>query len=73
MKDNNNQLIDSFPSTHIKPYDGMAITADVWGEAHAEHRQARRAHDLVFHGPGIITGLEVEANDPPDNFVFISI
>ena len=61
-----------FPSNQIKPYDGMSVTADVWKLAHAEHRQGRRAHDLFLHGSGIITGLEVIANDPPNQFVFIS-
>ena len=61
-----------FPNNQIKPYDGMSVTADVWKLAHAEHRQGRRAHDLFFHGSGIITGLEVIANDPPNQFVFIS-
>lgn len=64
--------INSFPKTHIKPYDGMSITADVWARAHEEHRQAGRAHDLIFHGSGILTGLNVVANDPADRFVFIS-
>ena len=61
-----------FPTNQVKPYDGMSVTADVWALAHAEHRQSRRAHDLVFHGSGIIAGLEVVANDPPNQFVFIS-
>lgn len=61
-----------FPKNKIKPYDGMAVTAEVWTLAHAEHRQSRQAHDLLFHSSGIITGLEVVANDPPNQFVFIS-
>jgi hypothetical protein len=70
MKDNS--ALSLFPKTRIKPYDGMSITADVWAQAHEEHRKARQAHDVLFHGPGIITGLEVQANDPPDQYVFIS-
>ena len=66
MKDNN------FPKKQIKPYDGMSITAAVCAEAHEEHRQTERAHNLFLHGNGIITGLEVVANDPPDKHVFIS-
>jgi hypothetical protein len=67
-----NSALSLFPKTRIKPYDGMSITADVWAQAHEEHRKARQAHDVLFHGPGIITGLEVQANDPPDQYVFIS-
>jgi hypothetical protein len=66
------EILKIFPNTQIKPYDGMSVTADVWAKAHAEHRQARRAHDLIFHGSGIVTGLEVIANDPPNQLVFIS-
>jgi len=67
-----NSAYSFFPKTRIKPYDGMAVTAEVWAQAHEEHRKARQAHDLVFHRPGIIAGLEVQANDPPDQYVFIS-
>jgi hypothetical protein len=70
MKDNS--ALSMFPRKHLKPYDGMSVTADVWALAHGEHRQSRQAHDLFFHGAGIITGLEVLANDPPDRYVFIS-
>lgn len=66
------EILKIFPSTQIKPYDGMPVNAAIWEQAHGEHRQALRAHDRVFHGSGIITGLEVIANDPPDQFVFIS-
>jgi hypothetical protein len=66
------EILKVFPTTQVKPYDGMSVTATVWAQAHGEHRQAQRAHDRVFHGSGIITGLEVVANDPPDQFVFIS-
>lgn len=67
-----NNGIGEFPNVHIKPYDGMAITADVWAAAHEEHRQARKAHDLALHGSGIIIGLEVIPNDPSDQLVFIN-
>jgi hypothetical protein len=67
-----NSALNIFPKTQIKPYDGMSITADVWSQAHEEHRKARAAHDVFFHRPGIVTGLEVTANDPPNQYVFIS-
>jgi hypothetical protein len=60
------------PKARIKPYDGMSISATVWAQAHDEHRLASQARDLLFHGSGIITGLEVIANDPPSQIVFIS-
>jgi hypothetical protein len=67
-----NSSLSIYPKTRIKPYDGMSVSAAVWAQAHDEHRQASQAHDLLFHGSGIITGLEVFANDPPDHVVFIS-
>ena len=70
MKDNS--VLTIYPKTRIKPYDGMSVSAAAWAEAHDEHRQSRRAHDLLFHGSGIIAGLEVLANDPPNQMVFIS-
>jgi hypothetical protein len=69
---NDNSALNTFPTKRIKPYDGMSITAEVWAMAHEEHHQALQAHDLYFHGSGIISGLEVLANDPPDQYVFIS-
>jgi len=70
MKDNNSA--HKFPKVKIKPFDGMSITADVWSQAHEEHRHARRAHTQFTHGSGIVHGLEVVANDPPNRYVFIS-
>lgn len=67
-----NSALNIFPKTRLKPYDGMSVTAEVWAQAHDEHRRARQAHDLFLHGSGVIWGLEVTANDPPDQYVFIS-
>ena len=67
-----NTAFEKFPEKHISPYDGMSITAEVWANSHDEHRTAREAHNLNLHGSGIIAGLEVVANDPPDQYVFIS-
>lgn len=64
--------INLFPRMQVKPFDGMSVTAEVWAQAHDEHRQALNAHNLVSHGSGILTGLEVTANDPADQYVFIS-
>ena len=67
-----NKILNVFPEKHIKPYDGMSITAEIWEEAHTEHRQALKAHELSLHGVGIIQGLDVIANDPADQLVFIT-
>jgi hypothetical protein len=67
----NENPLASFPQQRIKPYDGMAITAEVWDTAHDYHRQAQAAHNLYFHGAGILAGLQVVASDPADNIVII--
>lgn len=67
----NDNLLKNFPNKRIKPYDGMSITADVWKQAHEYHRQVNQAHNLFFHGSGILLGLDVVASDPPDRMVFI--
>ncbi|MDO9086893.1 MAG: DUF4159 domain-containing protein [Anaerolineaceae bacterium] len=67
----NDNLLTLFPNKRMKPYDGMSITADVWNLAHEYHRQLDQAHNLFFHGSGILIGMEVVASDPPDSMVFI--
>lgn len=64
-------LIRAFPTKRISPFDGMAITAPVWAEAHEYHRQRQQLHALFRHGSGILTGLEVIASDPPNSSVYI--
>lgn len=70
MKDNN--ALNLLPKLQIKPFDGMTVTAETWAQAHSEHRSKLQAHELIFHGSGIVCGLEVVANDPADQYVFIS-
>ncbi len=66
-----NELLQTLPTKRIKPVDGMAVTAEVWEEAHEYHQRALRAHAMGFHGAGIVAGLEVIANEPPDTAVYI--
>lgn len=65
------ELLQKFPTKKIKPFDGMAITAAVWEEAHDYHHLSQRFHNLFNHGPGVVGGLEVIASDPPDTSVYI--
>lgn len=67
----NEELLQTFPSKRIKPIDGMAVTSDVWEEAHNYHRYLNQFHTLLYHGTGIVIGLEVIASDPPDALVYI--
>lgn len=65
------ELLQQFPLKKIKPVNGMAVTAEIWEEAHEYHGQQQRFHALFNHGPGIVAGLEVIASDPPDTSVYI--
>ncbi len=64
--------IRQFPAKRISAFDGMAITAKVWTDAHEYHRRSQQIQALLGHGPGILTGLEVLASDPADSSVYIS-
>lgn len=65
------ELLQKYPIKRIKPADGMAVTAEVWEEAHDYHRRSQGLHALFSHGSGILTGLEVIASDPPDTALYI--
>ncbi len=67
----NREVVGLFPRKRIRAVDGMAVTADVWEEAHDYHRQINRLHTLLYHGAGIVTGLEVIASDPADSSVYV--
>ena len=67
----NEELMQAYPARRIKPVDGMAVTAEVWEQAHDFHRQQLQYHALLSHGVGILTGLSVVASDPPDSSVYI--
>ena len=63
--------IDKFEFKRVNPFQGLIIDIDVWRDAHDYHRNHQRLHNLALHGPGIATGLEVIANQPPDMSVVI--
>lgn len=65
------EYLKSLPLKRIKAMDGMAVTADVWEQAHDYHRQQQQLHARYAHGPGILSGLEVVASDPPDTALYI--
>lgn len=66
-----NHLLRSYPGRKLSAFDGMAITAEVWQEAHDYHHYHQRLHALHNHGVGIVSGLEVIATDPPSQTVYI--
>jgi len=65
------KFFNEIPQSRIKPMDGLAVTAQIWEEAHNYHFQHQRMHNLLLHGSGIVSGLNVVASDPPDSSVNI--
>lgn len=65
------QFLNQYPGRRIDAFDGMAVTADLWREAHEFHAFHQRLHAVASHGPGIIAGLEVIASEPPSQTVYI--
>lgn len=61
----------SFEFKRVNPFPGLAIDADTWRDAHNYSRDQQRLHNLMFHNVGIVSGLEVTENDPPDMSVNI--
>jgi hypothetical protein len=59
------------PTRRVKAMDGMAVTADVWEEAHSFHYQHQTLHARYGHGAGVLGGLEVVASDPADTAIYI--
>ncbi|MBX3054072.1 MAG: DUF4159 domain-containing protein [Caldilineaceae bacterium] len=64
-------LIRHNPGRRVSAFDGMAVTAEVWQEAHEYHRYQQQMHALNGHGTGILVGLEVIAGEPPSQTVYI--
>lgn len=71
MANLNNDILKEYPTKRIRALDGMAVTSEVWEDAHNYHRQLGRFHNLFSHGSGIVTGLQIIASDPPDTAVYI--
>lgn len=66
-----NEMLGLYPQKRVKAFDGMAVTADVWDNAHEHHRQMLSIHTRFGHGAGVLFGLEVIAGEPPDRVVYV--
>jgi hypothetical protein len=55
----------------VNPFMGLMIDAQTWADSHDYHRTAEQVHHLTMHGWGIVSGLEVEAANPPARSVWI--
>ncbi len=64
--------INKFRMKRVNPFQGLVIDADTWKDAHNYHRENMKLHIFAFHDTGIVSGLEVTANNPPDASVNVS-
>ncbi|MDY6910791.1 MAG: DUF4159 domain-containing protein [Chloroflexota bacterium] len=64
--------IIKFQPRKENPFPGLVIDADTWRDAHNYHQDQQRLHILTFHNTGIVGGLEVTDNNPPDLSVTIN-
>lgn len=62
-------MFEKLSKLHLKkvnPFQGLVIDADTWHDAHTYHENQHKLHLMVFHKAGIIEGLRVFGNNPPD-------
>jgi hypothetical protein len=62
-------MFEKLSKLHLKkvnPFQGLVIDADTWHDAHNYHVNQHKLHLMVFHKTGIIEGLRVVGNHPPD-------
>ena len=52
--------------------EGMVVDVTAWNAAHDYHTVHQLRHNISMHRPGITSGLEVVAWDPPDNSIIIN-
>ncbi|MFC2005146.1 DUF4159 domain-containing protein [Chloroflexota bacterium] len=50
----------------VNAFQGLVIDADTWQDAHNYHNNQHKLHLLAFHNTGIVEGLNVVHNSPPD-------
>ena len=55
----------------VNAFQGLVIDVDIWQDAHEYHRNQQKLHLLAFHSTGIVQGLRVVGNNPPDLSVTI--
>jgi uncharacterized protein DUF4159 len=67
----NIEELASFSLQRVTAYDGLAIDAATWTDAHAYHQSAQRLHLRALHGWGIVAGLQVLPVNPPSRGVIV--
>jgi hypothetical protein len=64
---------DSAMPTRVQYFEGQLITAADLRAEQSYLRDKRRRHNLLLHGPGVVTGLEVTAEERPDGDTVIRV
>jgi hypothetical protein len=67
----NIEELASFHLQRVTAYDGLAIDAATWTDAHNYHQAAQRLHLRALHGWGIVGGLQVLPVSPPTRGVIV--
>jgi len=65
------EQLASYPLQRVAAYEGLAVDAALWNDAHGYHHTAQRLHTRALHGWGIVAGLRVVADDPPARGVVV--
>lgn len=67
----NMEELASFSLQRVTAYDGLAIDAATWTDAHKYHQSVQQLHLRALHGWGIVSGLHVVPVDPPTRGVIV--
>lgn len=65
------EQLASYSLQRVTAYEGLAVDAVLWNDAHDYHQTAQRLHARALHGMGIVTGLRVVADNPPARGVIV--
>lgn len=65
------EQLASYSLQRVTAYEGLAVDAVLWNDAHGYHQTAQRLHARALHGMGIVTGLRVVADNPPVRGVIV--
>lgn len=62
---------DTFQLSRLRPYEGLALTAEDLQDEQIYHRRNLMRHVVHMHGHGIVQGLQVELEQRKDKYVAV--
>jgi len=65
------EQLAAYSLQRVTAYEGLAVDAALWNDAHGYHHMAQRLHNRALHGWGIAAGLRVVAADPAARGVIV--